>query len=88
MLKAVYANIRDNLLHEAERWVLWLPVFFGAGIGVYFSLYDEPEIFVAPALIAIAIIFLIISRHNFALKYLSIIFLTVALGFAAAKTNA
>ena len=29
---------------EGERRLLWLPVFFGAGIGVYFSLSFEPPL--------------------------------------------
>jgi len=31
------------LLEERERWALWLPVAFGAGIGVYFALPAEPS---------------------------------------------
>jgi len=31
------------LLEERERWVLWLPVAFGAGIGTYFALGAEPS---------------------------------------------
>jgi competence protein ComEC len=30
------------LLEERERWVLWLPVAFGAGNGIYFFLSNEP----------------------------------------------
>ena len=29
---------------EGERRLLWLPVFFGAGIGVYFALTVEPPL--------------------------------------------
>src|SRR5579862_4063799 len=32
----------NALLEERERWTLWLPVAFGAGIGVYFALPAEP----------------------------------------------
>jgi competence protein ComEC len=31
------------LLEERERWMLWLPVAFGAGIGTYFALLAEPS---------------------------------------------
>ena len=34
----------DRLAAEGERRLLWLPVFFGAGIGVYFLLKVEPPL--------------------------------------------
>src|SRR5215469_10256008 len=36
--------LSDRLAAEAERRLLWLPVFFGAGIGVYFALKVEPPL--------------------------------------------
>jgi competence protein ComEC len=39
---------------EGERRLLWLPVFFGAGIGVYFTLSAEPPLWPA-ALTALVI---------------------------------
>ncbi|HEY1259927.1 MAG TPA: ComEC/Rec2 family competence protein [Stellaceae bacterium] len=36
--------LRASLAAEGERRLLWLPVFFGAGIGVYFSLTFEPPL--------------------------------------------
>jgi competence protein ComEC len=36
------AAIATAFAAEGERWVLWLPVFFGAGIAVYFGLMAEP----------------------------------------------
>lgn len=34
------------LLGERDRWIYWLPVFLGAGIGLYFSLPLEPPLWV------------------------------------------
>jgi competence protein ComEC len=34
---------------ERERWVLWVPVFIGAGIAVYFGLASEPPIWLGAA---------------------------------------
>lgn len=34
---------------ERDRWMLWLPVLFGAGIGLYFALPVEPPIGVGAA---------------------------------------
>ncbi|MCZ6522592.1 MAG: hypothetical protein O7A68_01835, partial [Alphaproteobacteria bacterium] len=32
----------EALLAERERWLLWLPVFLGLGVGLYFLLPVEP----------------------------------------------
>ncbi len=37
-------EVRAVLERERERWVLWLPVFLGLGIGFYFALPEEPPI--------------------------------------------
>src|SRR5437868_4524166 len=37
-------TLADRLVAEGERRLLWLPVFFGAGIGVYFLLKVEPPL--------------------------------------------
>jgi competence protein ComEC len=39
-----FAGFADRLAAEGERRLLWLPVFFGAGIGVYFILKVEPPL--------------------------------------------
>src|SRR6516165_11206608 len=36
--------LSDRLTAEGERRLLWLPVFFGAGIGFYFALRVEPPL--------------------------------------------
>ena len=36
--------LSDRLAAEGERRLLWLPVFFGAGIGFYFALRVEPPL--------------------------------------------
>lgn len=43
-LSVVWLRILAPFLAERERWVLWLPVFFGIGIGVYFALPVEPPV--------------------------------------------
>jgi len=41
--------LRDRLAAESERRLLWLPVCFGAGIGIYFVLKVEPPLWPAVA---------------------------------------
>jgi len=40
----VVGALSDRFAAEGERRLLWLPVFFGAGIGVYFVLRVEPPL--------------------------------------------
>ncbi len=75
------------LLDERERWALWLPVAFGAGIGVYFALPFEPERSVAlwltccaAAAIAASIVF-----DRLALRICCIGVAALFLGFSLAK---
>jgi competence protein ComEC len=39
------------LTADRDRWVLWLPVGLGTGIGLYFALPTEPPLLVGPAII-------------------------------------
>ena len=40
----ILAALSECLAVEGERRLLWLPVFFGAGIGLYFALKVEPPL--------------------------------------------
>ena len=70
---------------EHDRWFLWLPVLFGAGVAAYFALPVEPALLVtlAPVAMVLAV------RHAAATQHLAQVvataLLAVALGFAAAK---
>ncbi len=44
------AAVAKTLAAERERWVLWLPVAFGAGIAVYFALPVEPPLWLGAVL--------------------------------------
>lgn len=41
-LASIVASAYVNLVEERERWVLWVPVFLGAGIALYFAMPGEP----------------------------------------------
>ena len=34
--------LKSQIYAERDRWILWLPVLFGGGIGLYFNLFSEP----------------------------------------------
>ncbi len=52
------------LAAERDRWALWFPVLFAAGIGVYFALFREPPGWLAPASGAVAIAVALVVRNR------------------------
>lgn len=69
---------------ERERWLLWLPAFMAAGIGLYFALPFEPAFWPAPVLAALALALSIAGRRRSALLLVSLPVASLALGFALA----
>jgi competence protein ComEC len=59
---ALWDALRARLVAERERWVLWIPVLFGSGIGVYFALPSEPAIWLGPAGVGFAVLFAMAGR--------------------------
>ena len=53
----LHVRLARQLEAEYDRWFLWLPVLFGAGIAFYFALPSEPLLTVAvlPAVAALAV---------------------------------
>jgi competence protein ComEC len=47
--RALFAALAGRLAAEGERRLLWLPVFFGIGVGLYFALTFEPPPWLGPA---------------------------------------
>jgi competence protein ComEC len=70
---------------EQERWFLWLPVLFGAGVALYFALPTEPA--VAATLLPAALAFtLFLTRRKRGVSGLVwAALLAIACGVAAAK---
>ncbi|MBK8175788.1 MAG: ComEC/Rec2 family competence protein [Rhodospirillales bacterium] len=88
--------IGASLLAERERWVLWLPVFVGIGIGIYFCLPSEPRPWSGAAALFLGFIALLLvtgsSEHGQVLRPVAVCvvaaILAVAVGFAAAQIKA
>ena len=70
---------------EQGRWFLWLPVFFGAGVGVYFTLLEEPDLTLSAGLFIAALALRILARGHLFAFLLTSILLCMAAGFFAAK---
>ncbi len=77
-------SIADTFLDERERWSLWLPVFMGLGIALYFMGPAEPPLWPALAGVGVLAALAILFRHSLALAAI-LAALMVMLGFAAAK---
>lgn len=75
------------LAAERERWVLWLPVALGLGIGVYFELAVEPQFAIAGLVLVAALLLALAVRRNLGALALAAGALAATLGFAAAKLH-
>ncbi len=51
-------------LAERDRWALWLPFFLGTGVAIYFWLPMEPPVWVAPTLVAGALMLALALRGD------------------------
>ncbi len=77
-------SLLKPFIEERDRWFLWLPVFMGCGIGLYFTWPFEPALglcIAAPLIIAALIA---LFRHHVALPIL-VALLAFGIGHLAAK---
>ena len=79
------AWVAGQLSAERERWVLWVPVGFGAGIAVYFALAFEPPGWWGAAGLAAVVLAGLLSRRRSGVLILVLAAGTVLAGFAAAQ---
>jgi len=72
---------------EAERagWFYWLPVAFGTGCAIYFSLLVEPSAELVGATAVAAVILLVMRPRSTLAGCLAVVTALGALGFVAAK---
>jgi competence protein ComEC len=82
---AAWETCARGLEAEADRWFLWLPVLFAAGILAYFALPFEPGARLAVAGVLAALGLLLTTRHMPLGLALGGACLAFALGFADAK---
>lgn len=77
--------IHKTFLSEYNNWILWLPVFFCAGICGYFSLNYEPDIRYSAYLSAALLAIMVFYRKKQLLLWVLTVFLMISSGFAAAN---
>lgn len=85
---AALAWVRRSFAAEADRYFLWTPVFMALGIGAYFSLPFEPELWPALAALAASGFLLLAVRRRPMLALCAAALFAVAAGFGAAVWRA
>lgn len=82
------AGLARQLAAERGRWVLWLPVAFGAGIALYFWLPEEPTAVLGPLGVLAAMAGGYLLRQRPGLQIVAFAAGALALGFAVAQWHA
>ena len=67
---------------EQGRWFLWLPVFFGAGIGIYFELLEEPDASLSLGLFIATLALRMLARTSLFAFLITSILLCMSAGFS------
>jgi competence protein ComEC len=84
----VLGTLADKLAAEGERRLLWLPVFFGGGIGVYFALKFEPSLWAASTAAAASIGAVFALRRCPGWREAALVLAVFAAGFALMRETA
>lgn len=86
--RAFLPSPANDLEADRERWILWLPVAFGGGIGTYFALPHEPPLWVGGAVLSL-LLALTAAAWRFGPAILVLLFGLVAAvgGFTAAQVR-
>ena len=79
------ARAAEAFYGERDRWPLWLPVLFGAGILVYFELPREPNPYLGGVATAIALALAVVTRRRQLALLVCVAGAAFAAGFAAVQ---
>src|SRR5690606_32563674 len=82
---AAARRLADRFSAERDRWLLWIPVLLGAGIGGYFWLSFEPPLWPGAVVLAVAAAATILLRARPLAFALAVAVVAVTVGFVAAK---
>jgi len=83
-----FSRFFGNLREDSDRWIPWVPVCFGSGIGFYFWLPNEPSLWIALTyLLGCFLLFAIFRRSAaFFLLFGASILFTMGFGTAQLRT--
>jgi competence protein ComEC len=82
-----FLALKETFAAEGERRILWLPVFFGTGIALYFVLTFEPPRWAGLLATAIAVLLVIALRRRAAWRAAAIALAFTTAGFAAIQQS-
>lgn len=77
--------LRQRLLAERERWILWMPVAMAIGIGIYFGLPTEPWPSIGWGALGSSLVLLIVFRNRWVARIGLLGLFALALGFSVAQ---
>ena len=80
--------IRDCFFTERERWVVWLPVLFGFGIGCYFLCKTEPASWLTVVVVEVLLYLLYRWRYRSERLLILTVLFMAALGFSDIQLQA
>lgn len=84
-LRTLAEGLSAVVTAERERWLLWAPVAFGTGVGIYFGLPDEPPAMAGLFVLAVGLIAARRLRFRLVLGLLLLWVACGAAGFGAAQ---
>lgn len=85
VLARLGAAASEKLAAERDRLALWLPVAFGAGIGLYFDLEREPAAWIGPVVAVAALVTAVLGRRSVLVFVLGVTVAAAGLGLAVAQ---
>ena len=79
------AGLAARLEAERDRWALWIPAGFAAGIGCYFALDREPAAWLGALVLGLAVTAAALGRRRPGVLLAGLAFAVFSAGFAAAQ---
>ncbi len=81
-MRRIIEYFEKNFFAEHERWIAWLPVLFGCGIGFYFLLGNEPSKWFTVVCFELLLVWIYYRRYQPQRWLLPTALLVVVLGFS------
>jgi len=84
-MRTLIKHLQSELLRQRDRWVLWIPVALGIGVGFYFSLHAEPPLWLGLVVLAFLAALLAPFYKSKAAIVAWLPFFLIVIGFTAAQ---
>lgn len=86
-MRGAWRSLGRTVAEERDRWLLWLPVALGIGIGVYFTLGSEPAWWTGGAAFGLALVLVFVLRERTLTFPCALGLGAATLGFLAAQVS-